>query len=236
MSLTLITRAGNGAPLSATQNDQNMNDIMTEVNATEVAVADNTTAISTINTTIATLPTTASVNALFDNVGGAGGKGQIDASNVINLPGGTAFRAVPNGVDQQLSVTGGVDFHGTVVLNSIDFDTKSAFNTGSYAFTAPVTGIYMLTCSGQIYLQSGSPTGITTIINIAVNGAGRANEVLNQGNDTGNAIYRIADVMLLTTGDVVTVTIDISQTGDSIWGVSANENTDLSGFLVLKTA
>lgn len=224
MSLSVVTRASNGAPLTATQNDTNLTNIQTEVNATESTIA-------TLTSGIALCITQASFNSYFSGLNG--GKQQVDWANVINQPSSYPFRATMTGIDQVCSVTGGTPFSATISLNTVDFAVPgSAINVSANTWTAPATGNYLLNGSGQIQLTSGSPTSIAMLVNILKNGSGLSSATIDLGSNTGTRIFRITDFVALTQGDVITLNIQINQTGNSTWTVSANENTDLSGFMV----
>lgn len=231
MSLTLITRSGNGAPLSAAQNDQNMNAIMTEVNSTESTVA-------ALETSLGNCVTTANLNASFSGVSG-GGQQLVDYSNLINVPAGIPaypFRAVLSGSDQSLTVTGGLAFTSGININSTTFDPSSSFNTSTYTWTAPVSGYFLITTSTQVGLVSGSPTFISMIIDLNKNGGGYVQQTFDTASDTGTRIYRMTEMIFMNRNDTLTMAIQIQQTGDSVWSIAANPNTSLAGFLVLQTA
>lgn len=223
MSLSLLTRAANGAPLSASQNDANLLAIQTEVNSTEGTV---TALTSAFNLCV----TAAAFNGYFSGI--TGGKQQVDYSNVINIPSVYPFRVTQTGIDQVLSVTGGTPYQAIVTLNTVDFDPSSAVNVGAYTWTAPAAGKYMLLGSGQIQLSSGSPTAISMVISLFKNGTSMSNETIDLNSNTGTRIFRLPEFVNLSQGDVITLVIQISQTGNSVWTVSANENTALSGYRV----
>lgn len=230
MSLTLTTVASNGGPLSSGQNDANMDAIMTEVNATEANV-------SSLQTAVAATVTQTELNDAFAGV--SAGKQQIAWANVLNPPPVAPvypFRVTVTGSDQQLVVTDSVPFTATVTLNSIDFDPASAVNAAASTWTAPVAGYYMLNAATQIYLASGTPTTISMYLNIMKNGTSVVSATIDLNNNTGNRIWRINDLISLNLGDVVTLQVAISETGDATWAIAANENSNLNGFLVFQTS
>lgn len=230
MSLTLTTVSGNGGPLSAAQNDANMNAIMTEVNSTEATV-------STIATTVSTQVSQTSLNGQFSGL--SGGQQQVSWSNVINKPTSLnvyPFRMTVTGTDQQMLVTSGVDFYTIVTLNQIDFDPSSLCNASASTMTAPVDGYYQINASVEMYFVSGSPTNIGMDLNILKNGAVISLATIDLNNNTGTRVWRINDLVTLNGGDVISLRVHVLEVGAATWAISANENTNLCGFLVLQTA
>jgi len=56
---------------------------------------------------------------------------------------------------------GGVTGDGTVypiIYDTVNFDTNSAYNTGTGLYTFPVTGIYQMTVKTFVYVSSGTST------------------------------------------------------------------------------
>lgn len=227
MSLTLTTVAGNGGPLSSTQNDANMNAIMTEVNATEATLAaSNTTLASTVSQT--------ALNAMFAGV--SGGQQQINWGNIIGMPARNVypFRMSQTGSNQQLTVTGGTAFNATVTLNNIIFDVNSICNTTASTATLPVTGNWMLNGSVERDLVSGapgSPIGMNFIMQR--NGAEIFRSTVDLNANTGTCVWRINELINATAGDVISLSINIVQPSNSVWEIQAQPNTSLSGFLVI---
>lgn len=227
MSLTLTTVAGNGGPLTSTQNDANMNAIMTEVNATEATV-------SSLNTTVSATVSTTALNAMFAGV--SGGQQQVSWGSIVGMPTRNVypFRMTQTGANQQLTVTGGTPLTTTVTLNNVIFDANSICNTGASTATLPVTGVWMLNGAIERDLVSGapgSPIGMNMIM--LRNGAEIFRETVDLNSNTGTVVWRINELVNATVGDVISLQINIVQPGSSVWELQANPNTSLSGFLVI---
>ena len=94
--------------------------------------------------------------ALFDN-----STTNISSSGAITNSGQPAFQAYLSG--NVSNVTG----NGTVykiAFNSTSYDQSSNFNTGTFTFTAPVSGIYCF--SGCVYAVITNPLEIQATINL----------------------------------------------------------------------
>lgn len=219
MSLSLITRAGNGAPLTANQFDSNMNGIAAAVNT-------NTTAITgkTSDATVATF---------FEGVSSA--KYQVDWARLTNKPAEIAqrycFNAYMSASDQVYS--GG---SGTVNINfdSTTFNLGSAFDTTNHWFLAPVAGYYQINASTQVQLVSGSPTAVSILSYVKINGTHVMISTLDN-TGTGTRIYRASSLQKINAGDTINMSVDFTWTGSASWSISGagNPNTSLSGFLVM---
>jgi hypothetical protein len=68
----------------------------------------------------------------------------IDTDGAVTNPYQPAFLATLSATQSNISAAGG---HITVLFNSEIFDQNADFNTGTYTFTAPVTGKYQLNMS-----------------------------------------------------------------------------------------
>lgn len=227
MSLTLTTVAGNGGPLSATQNDANMNAIMTEVNATEAT-------LSAVSSTASGAVSASSFNSMFAGI--SGGQQLVSWSSIVGMPSRNVypFRLSVNGSNQQLSVTGGTPFTTTVTLNNVIFDANGICNTGSSSVTVPATGNWMLNGSIERDLVSGAPGNpIGTNLIMLRNGGELFRATVDLNANTGNCVWRINELVNLTINDVLTLSINIVQPGNSVWEIAANPNTSISGFLVI---
>src|SRR4051812_1670108 len=155
MPLSLVKRSTNGAPVSAVQNDANMTAIEGAVN--------------THTTDIAAKATSASLTAAFTSFSGP--LGQVTWANVVGRPTElttpTMFRATKADATQTVSASGGVVVHFTTE----NFDYGSGFSTGTYSFTAPSSGVYSLGASVQVALDSGTPTDVSIVVSLRVNGS-----------------------------------------------------------------
>lgn len=222
MSIALVTRAGNGAPLTANQFDSNMGIIQTQVNL-------NSAAITVLQ---GTAITATSLGTYFEGV--SSGKQQVDWARVVNKPAELSqrycFKAVASGADQTITATGSID----VALDNALFNTGSAFNTGTHQFVAVVAGYYQINFSAQVQLVSGSPTAVSILAYARIDGGHSIIATLDN-TGTGTRIYKGSSVQKLNVGSTVDVGLDFSYSGTATWSVSgsSNPNTSLSGFLIM---
>lgn len=209
MSLTLVKRASNGAALTAVQHDANMSAIETAVNTNTSGVAG--------------AVTTSGLNAMFASQ--SGGKQQIAWANITTgKPSSRAFR-VAKLSNQTVSSPGTVN----VTLTSETFDLANGF--GSSAFTVPTTGLWQINARLQVELDSGSPTGISIIMNLNKNGSSVESDFDGDDSSTGARTYKINTLLQLGAGDVLTLSVDFDFTGTATWAVSTS-NAVFSGFYV----
>lgn len=225
MAITLITRAGNGAPLTATQHDSNLSTIKTAVDSLQTDV----TALDTDKLDVTAF------DALFEPT--VSGKKQIDWDNVINKPlvAQATFSAYHSSTTQQIVITGsGVGLTGSAQaeINSESFDTDNVFNTTTHQMTAPLTGIYQFNAGLQLDFVSGTPTDISILVSIRVNGLPITSSQLPVDSARERRIYNFSTLVDLSATDIVDLYVDISQTGAGTWEIAANGNTRLSGYLV----
>lgn len=228
MSIVLVKRSTNGAPISAAQNDANMT-------AIEGAVNTNTSAISTLSSTttaaLATKLNTADLVTYFE--GTDGGKMQVDWARVVNVPerldGDGLFRAYKTGA-QSISSPGIV----AVEFNAVTPNVGAHFTTsgGSY-YTVPEDGVYTFNVSLQTASTSGSPTGINIVCSLLNNGF-PIDQVTAGTSVAGTTIYKMSSIHDLTEGDLVTVSVEFDWTGSATWEVQASGfNTAFSGYRIL---
>ena len=78
-----------------------------------------------------------------------------DSNNQVIQPSQPAFFAYPNATDN--NVTGDGTVVSPVVIDTEVFDQNADFNTATYTFTAPVTGVYLLT-SAITFTGAGAAT------------------------------------------------------------------------------
>ena len=225
MSISLITRSGNGAPLTAAQHDTNLTTIKGAVDILQSDVA--TVQADKLNT--------AAFDALFEPT--VSGKKQIDWDNVINKPVTTlaAFSAYHSSTTQDIIITGsGVGLTGSaqVELNTESFDPDNVFDTTTYTMTAPVTGYYQVNGGLQLDFVSGTPTLMSILVSIRVNGNPIISSLLPVDSARETRIYSLSSLFQLNLGDTVDLYVDIGQTDAGTWRIAANGNTRLSGHLV----
>lgn len=225
MAITLITRAGNGAPLTATQHDTNLTTIKG--------------AVDTLQTDVANLDTdkldVTAFDALFEPT--VSGKKQIDWDDVINKPVTTlaAFSAYHSSTTQDIIITGsgaGLTGSAQAELNTESFDPDNVFNTTSYVMTAPITGYYQINGALQLEFVSGTPTLMSILVSIRVNGTPVSSTLLPVDSARETRIYNLSSLLQLTAGNTVDLYVDIGQTDAGTWRIAANGNTRLSGHLV----
>jgi hypothetical protein len=107
----------------------------------------------------------------------------------------------------------------TVIMNTLLFNIGSAFNTGTYRFTAPVTGSYYFSYNANVYNMD---TGVYWLPAIYKNGAVymRGGRVLGLGANDSN--QTVSGVVRLTAGDYVTAVIECNDpsyniSGGTVW-------------------
>lgn len=112
------------------------------------------------------------------------------------------------------------------------FDQNADFNTGTYEFTAPVTGIYYFTATVALSSIGGAHTDGTLVFNIA--GARWAAYLLNPANCVGGGGFLdfVGNVIVeLTAAQVVYVEIQVSNGAKTV-GVPAGNQTRFQGALI----
>lgn len=215
MAIDLTLRSENGAALTAVQNDTNLSDIQTAVNGLETSV----TAIQ------ADFLSTTDFDAFFE--GEASGKKQVSWDRITDKPEQLAlpvlFRAVKTDADQTISASGTV----TVNFPTETYDIGSDFAAST--FTAPAAGVYSLSTSVQVELVSGSPSNVSIVVTLAVNGSPQ-DQVTLDNTGTGTRIYKLPSQLQLAAADEVVVLTDFTFSGTATWKVSAN-NTSFWGKL-----
>jgi hypothetical protein len=225
MAITLITRASNGAPLTAAQHDTNLSTIKG--------------AVDTLQTDVATAQSgklaTSTFDSLFEPT--VAGKKQITWANVINKPVTTlaAFSAYHSSTTQDIVITGsgaGLTGSAQVQLNAESFDPDNVFNTSTYVMTAPITGYYQINAGLQLDYISGTPSLMSILFSIRVNGNPVSSSLLPVDSALESRIYNLSTLLKLTATNIVDLYVDIGQTNAGTWRIAANSNTSLSGHLV----
>ncbi len=225
MAISLVTRAGNAAPLTATQHDDNLEAIEGAVNTLQDDLADLTTDVETLT---ATVTDDVALNSQFEGI--VTGKQTIHWDNVTNKPTGNTVFCAKKSIADQLVASGS---SAVIEFDAEDFDPASVFSLDDDEFVTPADGYYQFNWSAQVELDTGAPTGIGITVSLRVNGTIKEQGVLDLADNTGTRIYKGGKVLFLTTGQAVDLHIDISGTGSADWKVAANgDNTFLSGFLV----
>jgi len=152
---------------------------------------------------------------------------RIDSEGAVTMPSQPAFSAYINAAQNNLGVALYVDLQ----FNAETFDQGNDFNTGTYEFTAPVTGKYQL----QVYTRmSGIDTAANyTRINIAT--SNRNYTTIDDPNYTSDLDYHTQRIMVLADMDAGdTAKVQFYQSGgsavaDAINGANSN---NFSGYLV----
>lgn len=226
MSISLITRAANGAPLSAAQNDQNLNAIQSEVNTLDTNVAN-------LQTSAATFVSTTALNAQFAGV--SGGKQQISWANVLNKTATTAvaFKVRLNTAAITIN-SSSTPTNTAIVYDLVRYDSASAFSTISGAYTIPVAGVWHFDASLQVQFVSGTVTGgENQVMTLLVNGGTEQQWTFDLNVNTGIRIMPLSTDVKLSVGDTVSIILQMSQgSSTSVWQIANNTNTTLAGHLV----
>ncbi len=71
-------------------------------------------------------------------------------------------------------------------------------------------------------MDSGSPTDISIVLNITVNGNGVAADTNESDSETSGQNYAVDRDLLLAEGDEVEVSVTIDTTGASSWGIGSD--------------
>ena len=113
------------------------------------------------------------------------------------------------------------------------YDPDGVFATN--VFTAPVNGIYQFVMNLRIDCSSGTPTGISILPKLRLNGVLLSE--YNDGNsvDTGGRTNLLVVDTSLMAGDVVDAVFEVNTTGASTWDVRDDYwKTYFSGHMILK--
>tara|TARA_X000001382_G_C3048940_1_gene140410 strand:- start:19 stop:528 length:510 start_codon:yes stop_codon:yes gene_type:complete len=149
----------------------------------------------------------------------------IDSSGRILTPARPAFRAYDASGADHIELTH--NQVNTLPFDTTDFNIGSHYNTSTYRFTAPITGLY------YFYLQAyQAKEGAVRYIYIRKNGSTVA---LSQGaSDTNNDVTNVCSVMLqLTSSDYVTPHIYHSaDTAFSFYSSSSGTYSFFMGYLI----
>lgn len=114
----------------------------------------------------------------------------------------------------------------TVQYNTVETDTAGGFNTGTYTYTIPETGIYFLSAS---YLLGSYITEEKNTIRILRNGS---SIIIEEGSTTGTAwVNNATGIKLCNKGDTITVS-SASQTDTSYTIDASQAATSLSIFKI----
>ena len=120
-----------------------------------------------------------------------------------------------------------------VVWDTEVFDPDSAFAANVY--TAPVNGFYHFTVAIGLNPATGSPTDPSLVISLQVNLA-RTAAINNYSNEIDLCTYNFSADVFLNAGDQVDVSVAITTTGASTWGIINDGSvTSFSGVLIQPT-
>lgn len=163
----------------------------------EDAFASTNAAIAAVAANLATnYSTTTTMNAAIADAiadipdGGGGGAG-------------TALFRARNGTGQLITGTG----DEVLELLTEVFDTDNRYDPGSYGYTAPSTGTYFFTIRVNSQVNSGSPTGISVLPFILVNGGVNMAGGFGDNGTLGSHWQEVTTLVQLNTGDVVRFSI-----------------------------
>jgi len=145
----------------------------------------------------------------------------------ITMPSQPAFSAYINAIQYNL----GVGLYVDLQFNAETFDQGNDFNTGTYEFTAPVTGKYQL----QVYTRMSAidTAAAYTRINIAT--SNRTYNTIDDPNYTSDLSYHTQKIMVLADMDAGdTAKVQFYQSGGSAIADAINgvNSSNFSGYLV----
>jgi hypothetical protein len=144
--------------------------------------------------TTANLPSQLSVNA-----SAAAGSIAADASGRVTMPYQPAFLASGTGGWQTVAANAPVPF------NTLSFSVGSHFNVSTHAFTAPVSGRYLVACNLYCGNGTSSASFYVTVNGTFVSSSGGDAIVWDEAGMTGNRAATPTLVMNLSAGDSVQI-------------------------------
>ncbi len=163
MSLTLVKRASNGAPISAIQHDANMTAIEASVNANAANIATNTTDISN-------RLTITDFDAAFEG-DSLSGKKQVDYANILNVPVAVDVNTYPASAYTTADFTLAAD--GSLVkittLNSVSLNPDGKYDTSLSRYVAHAYGIYMVAANFLVTNDTATASGMELALRTAIN-------------------------------------------------------------------
>ena len=117
----------------------------------------------------------------------------------------------------------------TAVYNHILYDNGSNFNTGTYLFTAPVTGLYRFTAVVRSNSWNSNNTSMSLAFQVnSGSGATYTSSILNPYNYSDgydhSLIPTIQDIIYLNSGDTVGVLFTVSGNGTKNIRIVGNNN------------
>jgi hypothetical protein len=148
----------------------------------------------------------------------------IDGAGIITKPLQPAFQAYLAS-DQAVSATS-----ATVTMNTEAFDANGDFNIGTYTFTAPITGKYILTTGVSNYGAANS--GDYTAVRIVTSNS-NYQDIHYEADQSSSRIgaHQVAVVADMDTNDTAYITI-FTQNDSSFTVRGTRENTFFSGSLL----
>ncbi len=138
-----------------------------------------------------------------------------------------AFSATKS-VDQVVTAGAG-ETQLTFETEQYDIDGRFASNK----YVAAVGGIYSFRAGMLTGANTGTPTNISITFSLMVNGASVAQDINESDVETSGQNYLVARDVALAANDEVTVSVIITTTGASTWGVSSDSRlTFFQGSLI----
>lgn len=115
--------------------------------------------------------------------------------------------------------------YDTIPLDTVEIDTANGWNSGTHAYTVPVTGKYLLSASAGFAVTTASL--LFQVLAIWKNGTGTGTNILSgattppTGTVTDITVLG-AKIFNLTAGDVLTLAIFMQGTSGSVQNTASN--------------
>lgn len=153
------------------------------------------------------------------------------------IAGGTNQTALPKffatNTTTRTNVTGDGTLY-TVQFDSAISNVTNSYNTTTFVFTAPVTGLYLMTTTVSFaLLAAGNTTGILSFVRSAGGPIQLVNNNPFANNDATQNTYSGTAVVNLTAADTISVGLIINGTGADIAVNGGSLETTFGGYLLI---
>jgi hypothetical protein len=135
------------------------------------------------------------------------------------------------------SITGDGTVYAPIAFNSILYDYTSSFNTGTFIYTAPTTGIYFFLC--ELLISGLNVSHITSALSIVTTSKTYTGGILEPYNSMALSVNQlslnIATEASMTAGDTAyckLVVSAINKTINIVVGASSRVNSKFQGCLI----